>query len=150
MKAEHINPFIISVCKIMKDICMLDLKMGKPFVKDDKYEGDSSLIKLGIIGALKGEVVLSLHYETALAVISKMMMMPVNEIDAIGQSAISELGNMIAWNAATVFANDSTIIDITTPDYCVGKDYAGSGKQVFCIPFESDIGELSINIFIEE
>ena len=61
----------------MKDICMLDLKMGKPFVKDDKYEGDSSLIKLGIIGALKGEVVLSLHYETALAVISKMMMMPV-------------------------------------------------------------------------
>ena len=64
---------------------MLDLKMGKPFVKDDKYEGDSSLIKLGIIGALKGEVVLSLHYETALAVISKMMMMPVNEIDAIGQ-----------------------------------------------------------------
>jgi len=134
----------------MKDICMLDLKMGKPFVKDDKYEGDSSLIKLGIIGALKGEVVLSLHYETALAVISKMMMMPVNEIDAIGQSAISELGNMIAGNAATVFANDSIIIDITTPDYCVGKDYAGSGKQVFCIPFESDIGELSINIFIEE
>ena len=103
MKAEHINPFIISVCKIMKDICMLDLKMGKPFVKDDKYEGDSSLIKLGIIGALKGEVVLSLHYETALAVISKMMMMPVNEIDAIGQSAISELGNMIAGKAGGVW-----------------------------------------------
>ncbi len=92
MKAEHINPFIISVCKIMKDICMLDLKMGKPFVKDDKYEGDSSLIKLGIIGALKGEVVLSLHYETALAVISKMMMMPVNEIDAIGRSRDSKYG----------------------------------------------------------
>ena len=95
MKAEHINPFIISVSKIMKDICMLDLKIGKPFIKDDKYEEDSSLIKLGIIGALKGEVVLNLHYETALAVISKMMMMPVAEIDAIGQSAISELGNMI-------------------------------------------------------
>ena len=68
MKAEHINPFIISVSKIMKDICMLDLKIGKPFIKDDKYEEDSSLIKLGIIGALKGEVVLNLHYETALAV----------------------------------------------------------------------------------
>ena len=43
------------------------------------------LINLGIIGALKGEVVLNLHYETALAVISKMMMMPVAEIDAIGR-----------------------------------------------------------------
>mgnify|MGYP000345652509 CR=1 FL=1 len=40
MKAEHINPFIISVSKIMKDICMLDLKIGKPFIKDDKYEED--------------------------------------------------------------------------------------------------------------
>ena len=150
MKAEHVNPFIISVCKIMKDICMLDLKMGKPFVKEDKYEGDSSLIKLGIIGALKGEVVLNLHCETAIAVISKMMMMPITEIDAIGQSAISELGNMIAGNAATVFANDNIIIDITTPDYCVGKDYKDSGRQMFCIPFASDIGELSVNVFIEE
>ena len=150
MKAEHINPFIISVSKIMKDICMLDLKIGKPFIKDDKYEEDSSLIKLGIIGALKGEVVLNLHYETALAVISKMMMMPVAEIDAIGQSAISELGNMIAGNAATVFANNSIILDITTPDYCTGKEYQTSSKQMFCIPFASDIGELSINVFIEE
>ena len=150
MKAEHINPFIISVSKIMKDICMLDLKIGKPFIKDDKYEEDSSLIKLGIIGALKGEVVLNLHYETALAVISKMMMMPVAEIDAIGQSAISELGNMIAGNAATVFANNSIIIDITTPDYCTGIEYQTSSKKMFCVPFASDIGELSINIFIEE
>ena len=36
MKAEHINPFIISVSKIMKDICMLDLKIGKPFIKDTR------------------------------------------------------------------------------------------------------------------
>lgn len=150
MKAEHVNPFIISVCKIMKDICMLDLKIGKPFLKGDKYDGNSSLIKLGIIGALKGEVVLNLHYETALAVISKMMMMPVTQIDAIGQSAISELGNMIAGNAATVFANDSIIIDITTPDYCTGEEYKESDKQMFCIPFTSDIGELSVNVFIQE
>ena len=75
--------------------------------------------------------------------------MPVAEIDAIGQSAISELGNMIAGNAATVFANNSIIIDITTPDYCTGREYQASSKQMFCVPFASDIGELSINIFIE-
>lgn len=33
VKAEHVNPFIISVCKIMKDMCMLDLKIGKPGIK---------------------------------------------------------------------------------------------------------------------
>ena len=48
VKAEHVNPFIISVCKIMKDMCMLDLKIGKPGIKKGGYLADSSLIKLGL------------------------------------------------------------------------------------------------------
>ena len=57
MKAEHVNPFIISVCKIMKDMCMLDLKIGKPAMVKGVYASDTSIIKLGIIGNLTGQVV---------------------------------------------------------------------------------------------
>ena len=150
MKAEHINPFILSVSKIMKDMCMLDLKIGKPSLRDDKYADDSSLIKLGIVGALQGEVILNLNRDTALGVVSKMMMMPVQSIDAIGQSAISELGNMIAGNAATVFANNSIVIDITPPTYYQGNDYTEYGKQIFSIPFSSEIGNLTVDVSISE
>jgi len=120
VKAEHVNPFIISVCKIMKDMCMLDLKIGKPSLKKGGYLPDSSLIKLGLFGNLSGEVVLNINHDTALGIVSKMVMMPVETIDELGQSAIAELGNMIAGNAATVFANSSIIIDITPPSYCIG------------------------------
>ena len=123
MKAEHVNPFIISVCKVMKDMCMLDLKIGTPSLRQQSFPEENSLIRLGLVGQLSGEVLLNFEPQTALGVVSKMMMMPVNAIDAIGQSAISELGNMVAGNAAT---------------------------EMFTIPFSTEIGDMTIDVRIEQ
>lgn len=150
MRAEHVNPFIISVCKVVKDMCMLDLKIGKPSMTIGNYQDDASIIKLGLIGSLTGTVVLNLEHSTALEIVSKMMMTPVTIIDEIGKSAISELGNMIAGNAATVFASSNILIDITTPAYCLGKEYHGDGNQMFSIPFSSEAGDISVDVFINE
>ena len=159
MKAEHVNPFIISVCKVMKDMCMLDLKIGKPSLRQQSFPEENSLIRLGLVGQLSGEVLLNFEPQTALGVVSKMMMMPVNAIDAIGQSAISELGNMVAGNAATVFANNNIIIDstkyvigifITPPDYFVGACFDGAATVMFTIPFSTEIGDMTIDVRIEQ
>ena len=141
MKAEHINPFIISVCKIMKDMCMLDLKIGKPAVTKGEYPEDTSIIKLGLKGNLTGEVILNIMHPTALQIVSKMIM---------GQSAMSELGNMIAGNAATVFANNNIMIDITPPNYYLGSGFQSGAKELFSVPFTCDAGDLSIDVFISE
>ena len=139
MKAEHVNPFIISVCKVMKDMCMLDLKIGKPSLRQQSFPEENSLIRLGLVGQLSGEVLLNFEPQTALGVVSKMMMMPVNAIDAIGQSAISELGNMVAGNAATVFANNNIMIDITPPDYFIGASYDGAATEMLRFPFQQKL-----------
>ena len=146
VKAEHVNPFILSVCKVVKDVCMMDLTIGKPDVKKEEYPEDASIIELGLVGALQGKVILNMEHPTALEIISKMMMQPVDTIDEIGQSAISELGNMIAGNAATVFASNN----ITPPDYYEGGRYQGEGCQMLSIPFRSDAGAISVDIFIAE
>ena len=150
MKAEHINPFILSVCKVVKDTCMLDLKIGKPSMRTGGYSSDASIIRLGLKGNLNGTVILNLEHSTALEIVSKMMMMPVNAIDAIGQSAISELGNMVAGNAATVFANNNIMIDITPPDYFIGASYDGAATEMFTIPFSTEIGDMTIDVRIEQ
>lgn len=147
MKAEHVNPFILSVCKIMKDMCMLDLKIGKPCMREQSFASDASLIKLGIVGDLQGEVYLNLDHVTALGIVSKMMMMPVETIDMIGESAIAELGNMIAGNAATVFANNNILIDITPPSYSLGETFQGELSTLFSIPFTSEVGDLTVDIY---
>ena len=150
VKAEHVNPFILSVCKVVKDVCKMDLKIGKPGVKKEEYPDDASIIELGIVGGLSGKVILNMEHPAALEIISKMMMQPVNTIDEIGQSAISELGNMIAGNAATVFANNNILIDITPPGNYDGSSYQGQGNQMLSIPFCSDAGSISVDIFIAE
>jgi len=147
VKAEHVNPFILSVCKVVKDVCMMDLTIGKPDVKKEEYPEDASIIELGLVGALQGKVILNMEHPTALEIISKMMMQPVDTIDEIGQS---ELGNMIAGNAATVFASNNILIDITPPDYYEGGRYQGEGCQMLSIPFRSDAGAISVDIFIAE
>ena len=150
MKADHVNPFIISVCKIIQDMCMLDLKIGKPNMTQGNYLGTSSIIKLGLVGQLQGEVLLNIEQPVALEIVSKMMMSPVTEIDALGQSAISELGNMVAGNAATVFANSDILIDITPPTYYTGGDFKPDVPQVFSIPFSCDAGNMSVDVYIKE
>lgn len=134
----------------MKDMCMLDLKIGKPVMTNGSYPSNTSIIKLGLIGNLTGEVVLNIEHDTALQIVSKMMMGPVDTIDEIGQSAICELGNMIAGNAATVFANGNIILDITTPSYFDGSEYKTDVDELFSIPFSSDAGNLSVDVYINE
>lgn len=129
---------------------MLDLKIGKPSMTNGVYASDTSIIKLGLFGSLSGEVVLNFEKPMALEVVSKMMMSPVDTIDALGQSAISELGNMIAGNAATVFANNDILIDITPPSYYIGSEYKTDVSEMFSIPFSCAAGDLSIDIYISE
>ena len=66
VKAEHVNPFILSVCKVVKDVCMMDLTIGKPDVKKEEYPEDASIIELGLVGALQGKVILNMEHPTAM------------------------------------------------------------------------------------
>lgn len=48
------------------------------------------------------------------------MGMPVSEFDDMARSAISELGNMVMGNAATILSNNNVMIDITPPTIITG------------------------------
>jgi len=150
VKAEYVNPFILAVNKVFKDMCMMDLQIGKPSLSTCQYQADASIIELGLKGGLSGNVVMNLSHDTALGIVSKMMMMPVQTIDEIGQSAISELWNMIAGNAATIFASNNIIIDITTPAYYEGQNYSVWQGQRLSIPFQSEAGEIYVDVDVQE
>lgn len=149
MKKEHIDSFIISVCKVMKEICMIDFTVGEPVLEKGGYPADSSLVKIDFISDFSGEFILNINHDTALELISNLLIESVDTIDELGKSAISELGNIIAGNAATVFANKSgVVIYITPPSYHIGKQYDNAGKELLSIPFSSEIGDLSVDILV--
>lgn len=65
-------------------------------------------------------------------------------------SAISELGNMIMGNAATIFSTKGYVIDITPPSVCHGDmTITQSYTQNICVPIHSgDEVALELNIAV--
>ena len=150
ISADLINPFLMAATSIMKDICQTDMSIGKPYVKKTEFEDETVAIMIGITGEMKGQVLMAFSYANALNVASRMMMgMPVPELDDMAMSAISELGNMIMGNAATVFSVRNIGIDITPPT--VGR---GTGKidtmysKNIAIPLLTDDSEVFMEMNI--
>lgn len=151
MNVEHINPFLMASTKILKDMCFVDAKLGRPFVKSPVFLDNTLVIFIGITGEMKGQVMISFENPIACDIASKMMMMPVVEMDEISRSAICELGNMIMGNTATIFSTKGIAIDITPPTVGNGTmSFTNNFAQNICVPLEYDGGKkIEINIAIK-
>lgn len=118
---RYINPFLQSSKNIFQTIGQLDLEVGKPQITTLEFMGNTFLIELGIIGAMKGQVVFAMDTEVAKEIAGMMMMCgPVAELDEMAYSALGELGNFIMGNTATIFFNQDIQIDITPPITMLG------------------------------
>jgi chemotaxis protein CheX len=151
VNAEHINPFLMASATILKEMCYIEAKIGKPFIKSPAFFEDTLLILIGFTGEMKGQVMIAFESSVACDIASKMMMMPVTQLDDLAKSAICELGNMIMGNTATIFSTKGIAIDITPPT-------VGNGTMVFstnfasniCVPFTYDDNKIiEVNIAIK-
>jgi chemotaxis protein CheX len=148
MNAEHINPFLVSATKILKDMCFIDSKIGKPFVTDCQFDNNSVIIVIGVTGEMRGQVLIEMKLEVACDIASKMCMMPVTQMDELSKSAIGELGNMIMGNAATIFSTKGIGIDITPPVLAIGNmSISNLQLKNICIPLIYD-GDKQIGVNI--
>lgn len=154
VNVEFINPFIGAAQKILRDVCQLETKLQKPYLKEAEYKGDLVAVIIGVTGNIKGQVILSISIETACNIASKMMMgMPVDALNDMAKSAISELSNMILGNAATNLSQKGLTVDITPPSICLGKDMnitVNHSKNI-CVPLKfNDNSLFEVNISIVE
>ena len=150
INVDYINPFLMAATGIIKDICQIEMKIGKPYVKETAFADDSVIIMIGITGEMRGQVMIVLSYTKALEIASKMMMgMPVTALDDMSASAINELGNMMMGNAATILSTKGIAMDITPPTLCRGNVYLKqSYSQNICVPLTSDEIHMELDIAI--
>ena len=152
MDANYINPFIQSFTSVMPDLGFGDVKIGILNGKGKEIAGSGVFVILGIVGAIRGNVVYTIDIEAAKQIASTMMMgAPVDEFDDMASSAISELTNMLTANAATAFSNNGILIDISTPTMLQGENISinMSSNQVLCVQLLADDIPIEINISFE-
>lgn len=151
MKAEYINPFLESASIVLEQVANVKPMTGELGVKDVKFVEGYIWIQIGMSGQMTGDVVFGLHEQVALKLVSAMMGgFVLTEMDEMGQSAISELGNMISGNASTILYNNGVHVDITPPKLLEAAAIAGfPAKKALTIPLiMEEIGQLDIQVLI--
>lgn len=154
MNIEYINPFIEASQTVLSQVANVDAKLGKVFLKSAPYKGESILIIVGITGKIRGQAIFTMTKEVALKIASAMMFgMPVDELNEISKSALSELTNMILGNTATLLYNKGIGIEITPPSLLFGENLqiSPSKMKTICIPlYMTDTDVLEIDISVED
>ena len=149
MKSEHVNSFISAFMSVCKGFNIGQVKLGKPTLRQNpSITGDLAII-VGVVGDIKGQAVLSMDEEVAKKMASTMMMgAPVDELDEMARSAISELGNMVIGNASTNLSVLEIQNDITPPVVMFGREIEISHSLGTClsIPFNTIAGEIILDI----
>lgn len=139
MNADHINPFLIAGTQVLKNMCLVDVQIGKPYLRDATFMKDTLVIMIGVTGEMRGQVMVAFENSVACDIASKMCMMPITQMDELSTSAICELGNMMIGNAATVFSTKGIGIDITPPTVCTGDvAFTTEFAKNICIPMTYD------------
>jgi chemotaxis protein CheX len=148
MDVKYINPFLSSFLNILPQFGITDIKKNKISVKGRELQSPGVMIIIGIIGDVRGNVIYSTTAECGKMIASAMMMgAPVNELDELAQSAISELTNMLTATAATGFYSEGVNINISTPTLMYG-DFTANTNSDKTISIEMLVNELPFDINI--
>lgn len=152
INVEYINPFLMAATSIIKDICQVNIAVGKPYIKQAEFSSDSVVIMIGVTGEMRGQVMIALSYEKSLEIASNMMTgFKVTELDAMSLSAISELGNMIMGNAATILSTKGIGIDITPPAIFRGNmTVSHAHTQNICIPLSGSDITIELDVAVKD
>ncbi|EET85637.1 CheC domain protein [Clostridium carboxidivorans P7] len=80
-----------------------------------------------------------------------MMGMPVNELDDMAQSALSELTNMLTANASINLSEIGVNVNISTPTLLYGEDIQikMNVDKILCIQLTVDDIPIDVNIALQ-
>ncbi|ABR46480.1 CheC domain protein [Alkaliphilus metalliredigens QYMF] len=149
MEVKYINPFVQSFINIMSQIGFEDPKKIGASVKTSNLNGSGIMVIVGIMGAIKGNVIYGIDEDSAKKIVSTMMGgVEVTELDDMAQSAISELANMLTAHSGIVFSQSEINIDISTPTLMHGSDFQvkASTEKVLCVRMSAGEIQMDINI----
>ncbi len=153
MDVKMVTPFMESFMSVIPQLGFAEAKKGKLSAKPQHLVESGVLVIVGVVGDIKGNVVYSMKMDNAKKIASKMMMgMPVDTLEGMAESALSELTNMLTANAATIFSGQGVFVDISTPTLLHGDSITAkmSSKQVLCIEMLADEIPIDISIAFEE
>ena len=122
MSDKYEVAFVNSFLGILPQLGFEDVRKGTTEKMGKIIDSPGVMVILGIVGDVRGNVLYGLSENCAKKIASTMMMgMEIAEFDAMAQSAVSELTNMITATASTELTAGGVRTDISTPTLMYGE-----------------------------
>ena len=153
MDAKLVNPFVSAVESVLPQMGFPAPKRTSLSLRQKNVTGLGVSVIVGFTKQLRGNAVYNMDEETAKYIASTMMMgMPVAEFDAMAQSAISELSNMLTANTATNLTGMGLEVDISTPSLTIGEGFALKISESQFLTIEMDLSGhvVELDIAVDE
>ena len=147
--SKHIQTILNGTIQALKTIIPLEVTMGAPAMTTEPYEQQEMGVLIGIVGDLKGRIILD-STPASFSNIGNMMFGRPLEGEML-ESFTGEFGNMMAGNLCTQVGQNGLELDITPPTVMVGHTKLYGFQKAFQLKVTiATVGEITILLTIDE
>jgi chemotaxis protein CheX len=152
MKAEFINPFLQAATGVLESELGAAPERGSIGLQRSAYTSNEVTAVVGVTGSVSGMVLFSMGESTARGMVGVMMGQEFPEFDALAQSGIAEIGNVITGRAAVLLAEAGFPSDLAPPMLIIGKGTMLSTLDVqrLVIPLDTQFGLIEVQVALKE
>lgn len=150
MDVKIINPFLEALLDVAANMAQLELKVGRPVLKNDKVaQGEvTGLISLDG-GQTQGSMAITFNESALLLVYEKMLGEELTAMDETALDLAGEITNMVCGGAKQRLAEKGYEFALATPSMLSGKNHEiehRGGGPVITMPLSLDRGEMFIEV----
>lgn len=141
MNVKFLNPFVDAAYEILNIETGITMERGQLGLEKIAYVTEDITVIISLVGAIEGNVLYSMSKPTALALVSAIMGQTINVMDALTQSGIAELGNVITGRASIKLSEAGYEANISPPTLLIGQ-----GATIYTL----DIARVVVPMFTDD
>jgi chemotaxis protein CheX len=152
LRVDFVNPFISAAADVVKSTLDCDLDRGVLRLDASKVASDDVTVVIGVTGDAEGIVMYGMSERTAKQFAQVMLGQRMPVFDALAESAVAELGNMIAGSATVGLEKQSYACRLTPPTLLYGRGTMISLIDInrLVIPLSCKHGTLEICVALRD
>jgi chemotaxis protein CheX len=150
MRAEFVNPFLQAASEVLAAELGSEPTRGEIGLQRSAYTTEDVTAVVHVSGSILGIVLYGMPERTARAIVQHLQGSPCEEFDALAQSGISELGNVITGRATTLLAGAGFPSILLPPLLILGRGRMVSqeDQQRLVIPLDTPFGPILIQVVL--
>ncbi|HHY94289.1 MAG TPA: chemotaxis protein CheX [Firmicutes bacterium] len=148
MNVEFLNPFLVAIRDVLESELGEAPQIGSLATEQSSFTSDDVTVLVGVTGTVEGVVFYGMAEQTACRLAAAMMGTPVPMLDSLAESAIAELGNMIAGRASAGLEEAGFNSRLAPPSVIHGRGAIISTIEIrrLVVPVTTGKGEIRVHL----